>query len=415
MNKNILHIISGRSGGAAKGAVSLHNELVRQKVNSNLLLRDKLTDYQENTLSLSESITEKFIVLLLKKAEYYFSLLHRPAPGSAFSIGIFGSRIMTHPAYKAADIVHLHWINQGMLNISEIRRIDKPIVWTLRDMWPFTGGCHYSLDCNGYMSLCERCPRVLRSFGFDVARFLHTRKMDVFTKKHIHWVAISHWMKEIAKKSSVCRGNRVSVIHNGISLDDFFPLDKRTARKALNLPADIKIVLVGAQNLKDSYKGFSKFIDCLPHVQDDCHFVFFGGSVRDIVDPLNISYSELGFLSKSSNLRQAYSAADVFVFPSVQEAFGKTVIEAMACGTPVVAFDSNGPKDVIDHMKNGYLARPFVSEELAKGINWLIDTDQYPSISQTAIKRVKEMFNISIIAKEYIELYSHIPPAKPEV
>ncbi|MCP4745021.1 MAG: glycosyltransferase [Desulfobacteraceae bacterium] len=408
MKKNILHISTGRNGGAAKSAFLLHNELLNLNLNSNILIADKVDPKDRYAYSIQNSLPKKYLLLMLKKAEFQLSKLHKPAGGSLFSPGLFSTRITCHPAFKSADIIHLHWINQGMMNISQIQKTGKKIIWTLRDMWPLTGGCHYSLNCSRFTSSCYNCPQLQKTIGVDVANILHNRKSKAFSKNNIHWIAVSTWMKQMAKSSRLCKNKKVTVIHNGINCNDFYPVDKQLARKALKLPLNAKIVLIGAQNTYETYKGFSLFHDCLAYVRKDCHFVQFGSFNNSTSKFKNFAYTHLGYLKNISDLRNAYCAADVFVLPSVQEAFGKTVIEAMACGTPVVAFNKNGPRDIIDHMSNGYLSTAFLPKEFAHGINWLLNAKNYASISKNAAKKVKNNFHIHHIAKKYIDYYKNI-------
>jgi len=125
---------------------------------------------------------------------------------------------------------------------------------------------------------------------------------------------------------------------------------------------------------------------------------------------MGVSNTSLGYLDSTEDLRAAYSAADVFVAPSRMDAFGKTLVEAMLCGTPVVCFDAGGPKDIVEHRVTGYLAEPFSPEDLARGIRWVLE--QSPGVQadmcRNAQSQARERFDSRVIAEQYLELYRDI-------
>lgn len=404
----ILHIVAGNlSEGASRGAYWLHRGLLKADVESRMIVQHE--DGNDPTVKqVHDNKFHNLSVLSRIALDRLPVVLYRNREKSIFSTGISGFDIRKLSDYQWADIIHLHWINNGMINVKLLKEIDKPIVWTMRDMWPMTGGCHYAIECKGFESRCGRCPQLKSNCEYDLSRFVLNRKKRYY-KKNLHFVAISNWLKECAKDSYLLNGFDIDVIPNAIDTKEFFPIDKDIAREKLGLPHDRKIVLTGATNIHDKYKGFDQFQNSIQHLNEKYFFLFFGKASSEELNILNIEYKTLGFIENNRLLRFAYSAADVFVAPSIQEAFGKTLIEAMACGTPVVAFDATGPKDIVEHKRTGYLASPFNPEDLAKGIDWVLEDHQRRLyLSQQCTMRVKNCFDIDIVAQHYAELYRGI-------
>jgi len=246
-----------------------------------------------------------------------------------------------------------------------------------------------------------------RSGEHDLSRWILRRKIRYVPRRTII-VGISDWLSQRAKDSAIFANFDVRTIHNNINVDEFFPVDKQVARTLLGLTTGKKIVLVGAQDLKSHLKGFDKFLAAVKMLDPKDYFLaFFGRLDEETIRPLGFEYKNYGFLHDSISLRLLYSAADVFVGPSITEAFGKTIAESMACGTPVVCFDATGPKDIVDHQKNGYLARPFEAEDIANGIRWIMSSD-YPTLCDNARSKVETTFDSRIIAGKYKELYEEL-------
>ena len=369
---NVLHLVAGElGGGAARGAYWLHQALRELGVDSMILTNAKDNLGDSSVISLAESALGKLKFAVQRRMGQLPLKLYPNRRPTAFNTGINGVDFTRHPAYAAADLVHLHWVN-GLVSNAGLRRVKKPVVWTLRDMWPLTGGCHYSLGCDRFTKDCGCCPQLNSTLERDLTRFALIRK-KASVPKHIRVIGISRWMSSQARQSARFRDCEVSTISNNIDTALFTPVDRVRARRALGLEDDRKIVLVGALHVASVYKGFDLFLEALRQLQSEkLHLVTFGNSSAPISESLGIPITNLGFLSDAIALRLAYSAADVFVAPSRVEAFGKTLVEAMSCGTPVVSFNATGPKDIVEHRVNGYLAEPFSAEDLAHGIAWVL-------------------------------------------
>ena len=408
MSLKVLHVVAGDlCGGAARGAYWLHRGLLENGVESKMIIQNN--DGNDPTVkSIVNSKFQKLTVLLRIAIDRLPAEIYRNRERSIFSTGISGFDIRKCSEYQWADIIHLHWINNGMINVKLLKAIDKPIVWTMRDMWPMTGGCHYAMECKSYENGCGHCSKLKSHSKYDLSRYVLNRKKRYYPE-NLHLVAISNWLAECAKNSYLLNGYNIDIIPNAVDTNDFFPINKKIAREILGLPKDKKIVLAGATNINDKYKGFEKYKNSIKYLDKKYLFLFFGIANTEELDGLDIDYKALGFLGDNTSLRVAYSAADVFVAPSIQEAFGKTIIEAMACDTPVVAFNATGPKDIIEHKQTGYLAKSFDSEDLARGLKWVLeDNERWDKLSQQSRKKVENEFSIKIIAKKYVKLYKKI-------
>jgi glycosyltransferase involved in cell wall biosynthesis len=203
----------------------------------------------------------------------------------------------------------------------------------------------------------------------------------------------------------------VSTINNNVDTDLFAPLDRAAARRELGIEEGRNLVLIGAQDVASIYKGFDLFLAALSELRgEDLHILTFGKSGEFIPASLGFPVTNLGFLSNSQSLRIAYSAADVFVASSRAEAFGKTLAEAMSCGTPVVGFDATGPGDIIVHKESGYKATPFDPADLAQGIRWVLTltSDAYQELCRNACQRAQREFDSRVIAEQYAALYKEL-------
>ena len=331
-----------------------------------------------------------------------------------------GRNIIDHELVKQAHIINLHWIAGGFLSInsiSRLARLGKPIVWTLHDMWAFSGGCHDSGDCEKYTDSCGACPQLNSAKDNDITRRTWRRKKRTYKDLDLAMVTPSRWLAECAKKSSLLSGLKVEVIPNGLDTDMFKPVDKLTARDILNLPKDKKIILFGALGgTTNEIKGFKYLKQALRKLEktkavnkDELCLAIFGASHSKDIEKFSFEVIFLGRLYDDFSLALIYSAGDVFVGPSLQEAFGQTYTESMSCSTPCVAFDYGGPKDIIDHKMNGYLAKYEDSKSLAGGIKWILeDESRALKLREAARKKAEEKYSLETQAKRYVSLYKKL-------
>ena len=328
------------------------------------------------------------------------------------------------------DIVHLHWINQRFLDINELKKINKPIVWTLHDSWPFCGVCHYFLSCEKYQEHCGACPLLGSKKEKDYAYEIFDKKLDAYKDLNLHIVTPSRWLGECAKKSALFGRFPVTVIPNCIDTEAFCPLDSKemqtaiesltnaTIRSILEEAVEDKknrkpIILYGAvQAATNMRKGLlnllaaSRYLDSIGY---EARLLVFGADKQEVnMQYEHLSVSFVGFVGNTELLRTLYSIADVMVVPSHTENLSNVIMESLSCGTPVVAFNIGGNGDMIDHKENGYLAKERDSEDLAKGIQWCIANNKDGLLSKNAREKVMNNFSIAIVSEQYKQLYQSL-------
>jgi glycosyltransferase involved in cell wall biosynthesis len=306
---------------------------------------------------------------------------------------------------QQADIVHLHYINDGFFNIKNLIHLRKPVVWTLRDMWPFTGGCHYSLGCIKFADRCGACPQLSSNNPKDITSKVLRRKKK-YISSEIEVVGISNWLCEKARASSVFRDSNITMIPNCIDINQFRPIDKHAARQLFDLPTNKKIVLTGAIHPHANYKGFPEFLAAINSISasEDICVAIFGNLQQDVALKFNHEVRIMGKFSDTASLVALYNAADVFVAPSREEAFGKTLVEAMACSVPVVAFNHAGPADIVTHLETGYLAAPFDSVEMGAGILHVLNGDRNMFMTKCRERAISH-YSMNVVAEQYEDLY----------
>lgn len=410
----ILHInMADTLGGAARGCYWLHKALQDAGVDSHMLVLRKASR-DPSVHVLSPGVRGRIQSTILPRLDSIPSRWVKKDDAGVWSTEIFPNQIVSAIEDIAPDIVNLHWVGAGFLPIAALKKIECPIIWTMRDMWPMTGGCHYTNGCQRFENKCGSCPQLSTNMEWDLSRLIWHLKQKHWRDLDLHLVAISHWLKESVEKSSILGDYPVSMIPNGIFLDCFKPTDKRVARQILGLPQERRLVLFGAlSSTTDTRKGFHHLrgaLELLAKEQNatDLEVVVFGNGEQP-KDNLPLPTHYLGRLHDDIALTLAYSAADVMVVPSIEEAFGKTVIEAMACKTPVVAFDTGGPRDIIEHKKSGYLAGSVSADALAAGIDWTIEAEErIRHLSDAALERAKSTYDIHLVAAQYVMLYKKI-------
>jgi glycosyltransferase involved in cell wall biosynthesis len=412
----VLHLSKGDlDGGAARGSYWLHRGMIQAGVKSQILVKNKISD--DASVFGSEGKLGKYVDKIKGTLEQISLIPYPERNKSIFSPAWTWNNIPSRVKTVNPDIINLHWICGGFLNVESIGKLSQisPLVWTIRDMWPFTGGCHYSYGCMKYHDSCGSCPQLKSSRENDLSRSIWNRKNNSWKNCNITVVAISQWLANCAKKSSLFENCRIEVIHNALDEQKYKPIDKQFARNLLNLPQDKKIILFGAISAtKDERKGFKYLIEALKQIDDKelsdhVELVIFGSSQSGDDLGLRMKTHFLGRLYDDVTLALTYSAGDVMIVPSIEEAFGKTAMESLACGTPVVSFDSTGLKDIVDHQKNGYCAECFNSEDLAQGIRWVLENDErWQKLSENARKTVEEKFTLKHQVEKYLELYQDV-------
>lgn len=335
----------------------------------------------------------------------------------AFSTANAGTDISKEQVIQDADIIHLHWTNSGFLSIKDLKKLfalNKPIVWTLHDMWAFTGGCHYAGECDHFIKECGNCYFLRDPDERDISHNGWLRKMDMYTAaKTIRFVTCSNWLSGVAKTSSLLKHAPIQAIPNPIDTELFSPKDKALTRSKWGVDPSAKIILFGAANINDRRKGITYLVEALHELKASypqhtpVEMVIFGKNNHFDVTTLPFPVYQLNMITSPIDMAEIYSMADVYITPSVEDNLPNTIMEAMACGTPCVAFNTGGIPDLIDHQQNGYLAEFRSAVDLAAGLNELLNlpTNEF---ALAAREKVLREFNNEKVAGQYTSLYQSI-------
>ncbi|NJO77642.1 MAG: glycosyltransferase [Cyanobacteria bacterium RM1_2_2] len=401
--------------GSTRAAYRLHCCLKQAGIQSQMLVQSKHRDDKTviglpaktgvgKIVSGSRSILDRLPLKLYSQRE-----------STSFSPQWLPDRIGAKVAQLNPDLISLQWVNLGYLQIETLAKFKKPIVWTLRDMWAFTGGCHYNGECDRYTKSCGACPQLHSQRDADLSRWIWQRKAKAWKEVDLTIVALSSWLGDCAAASSLFGDRRVEVIPNGIDTDTYRPIDRQTARALLNLPPDKRLILFGAVNAaSDKRKGFHLLQPALQSLRqmlssNDVELVIFGASKPENPPDLGFTTRYLGTWNDDLSLALLYSAADVFVAPSVQENLANTVLEALACGLPCVAFKIGGMPDLIEHQYNGYLAKPYHVEDLTQGMLWILENaERHQKLSNAARQKIEAEFTMKATGTKYLSLFTEL-------
>ncbi|NEP18056.1 MAG: glycosyltransferase [Leptolyngbya sp. SIO4C1] len=405
---------SDTKGGAARAAYRLHQGLQRINGASQMLVQTKRSD-DSAVLGTGAASGIGQAKTGLRLTLDQLPLKRYPGyNGSTFSPQWLPDRVAAQVARLNPDVINLHWINAGFLQIETIARLKKPLVWTLHDMWAFTGGCHYTQSCDRYEKMCGACPQLGSSRTQDLSRRIWQRKAKTLQGLDLTIVTPSQWLKACAESSTLLKDKRIDCIPNGLDPALYRPFDKQAARAALRLPADQQLILFGSlKATSDRRKGFHLLQTALQQLSQSLRhrveLVVFGASEPEQPPEFGFKTHYLGSFSDDLSLMLIYSAADAFILPSVQENLANTVMEALACAVPCVAFEIGGMPDMIEHQSNGYLAKPYEADDLANGIAWVLeDSGRHQALSERARAKVISEFTLENQASRYHSLFEAI-------
>ncbi|MEG1546261.1 MAG: glycosyltransferase family 4 protein [Bacteroidaceae bacterium] len=408
---------SERIGGAAVATSRLMEALKNNGIKAKMLVRDKQTD-QISVVELRR--TRKHIWnfiwerLVIWKANHF-------KKNNLFSVDIAntGTDITALPEFQQADVIHLHWINQGMLSLKNIKKIvasGKPIVWTMHDMWPCTGICHHAGQCENYKKGCHNCPFIYGGGSKkDLSYRIFKKKNKIYEQANINFVTCSQWLEGLAKSSALFKRQSVTNIPNTINVNLFKPRDKVEARDKCRFPQDKKLLLFGSVKITDKRKGIDYLVEACqilvekyPEMKEKIAVVAFGNQSKQLESILPFTVYAQDFVSDEKKLVDIYNAVDLYVTPSLEENLPNTIMEAMACGIPCIGFNVGGIPEMIDHLHNGYVAQYKSAEDFANGIRWALTESEYHNLSEAAYRKVVANYSESIIAKRYIDMYNKI-------
>lgn len=397
---NILLLTTYPHGGAGVACRRLQAALQKQQLNAQLLTQSDLGGR-------FNFIAERLSFLPWERDK---------SVRFSFSLANFGHDISLHPLVQQADVIHLHWWNQGFLslkNLETLGRLNKKIVWTLHDMWAFTGGCHYDWGCGRYTASCGQCPYLRFQFDKDLSHRVWARKKRLFPPD-IQIVTCSRWLADKARSSSLLKNYAITDIPNPIDTDKFQPAtqaDKAAFRAKLGLLPHTRLILFAAMNIKNPFKGFVHFkeaihfLGALPDLQDVA-VVVVGKSQLEDFEGLPFPVKQLGLIQDPAEMARIYAACDVFVIPSLEENLPNTIMESLSSGTPVVGFEVGGIPEMIEDSLSGKVTPVKNSRQMAADIAWVLADDaRREALAQNARAKVMRTYTEAVVAERYLAVY----------
>lgn len=399
--------------GAGRAAYRIHRALLESGFDSKMIVSDKRTNDASVGLAYPG-----FIGGVAARACAYLDVkygrLLAKETASLFSPARFGYfRPSRDSRVRNADVVCLYWVNGGFVRPEDLSALYQPLVWRLSDIWPFSGGCHYSGSCERFVEECGCCPQLANRGAEDYSRRLWKRKALTWKDLDLTIVAPSQWIADLAARSSLFRNRRIEIIATGVDTTVFHPIDRMAVRAALGLPTWRRIIACGAPAVAtDPRKGWTEFAAALQLAVQrghghDWHIAIFGS---DAVRALPVPMTKFGRIDDDRKLAQLYAAADVVVVPSKEDNLPQVALEALSCGTPVLAYRVGGLSDAIVHKVNGWLAPAGDVAGLIEGLIWLLSAGEAPR--QAARRCVEERFSQTIQIGRYISLLFEVASAR---
>lgn len=400
-------------GGAARAAYRLHRALSSAGVTSRMFVQEQSSS--EPDVDGPRSPWKKLSAQLRAKVDQLPSQLLGVRRGDLSLNWLRSGLVQRLEAFKP-DVVHLHWVNDGFVSLSELSALSalgRAVVLTAHDMWSFTGGCHYDGECGRYAGAgCLGCPLQPNSRFVDLPVARYRTKTRVYHGSRVTFVCPSRWLAGVARSSAVSVGRPVHTIANGLDLDVFKPVDRQFARGLFNLPDDRIVLLFGAMNAQsDPRKGYIHLDEALrllagSQVAASLMLVVFGSAQRRRIERHGLPVIEVGRLHDDESLTALYSAADLFVAPSLQDNLPNTVVEATACGLPTVAFDIGGMPDIVEHGTTGWLVPPGDAGALAERLEFAAEDAVWRRRAAIAARELAlQRFSATAFARAHLGIY----------
>lgn len=409
----ILHLSThDAERGAARGAFRLHGALLERGVSSRILVQQKM-NAAPNVSSAYPFKGPHYTRYRLLRDQFRTFRYGAPWRRPMFSTGLGRPHSYVARESSKVDLVHLHWVCKGFIPIGTLSKLKAPILWTLRDMWPFTGGCHYDSGCNRYQTACGACPVLASSNELDLSREIFVKKVKEWRDLNIVWVGISNWIAKKARQSPIINGRKVHVIPNAIDTA-LFQIKKEAKINRLSAFEERKVVGFASYGAtKNARKGFGLLVDALRILKarkPDLTFELWVAGAED-AELRGIDFPARGFgtIKANDKLVDFYSGLHVFVSASTQEALGNSAIEATSCSVPCVTFANTGTADVVEHARSGWLCDEYNPEALSHGIEIVLaEKSAWERMSLQARHYATSMFSTSIVADSYLRLYEEV-------
>ncbi|MEN8263813.1 MAG: glycosyltransferase family 4 protein [Nitrospirota bacterium] len=411
------------NGGAAIAAFRLHKGLNQIGAECRMLVKEKASK-ADTVLCISPENTnntsDKAFFLNEVIQAHYINAHRTDISNTLFSLPYPGYDLSQLSVVQDADIINLHWVAyyQSPLTLQKLFALGKPVVWTLHDQWAFTGGCHYSAGCNKYQEDCTACPQ-LANDAFELPSSVLKDKMELFKDADLTIVSPSRWLADCAGKSRLFRDIRIEVIPNPLDTDVFSPMNKSEAKANLNISAESITILFGAENNNETRKGFKHLAEAIKRClssdtiqelinKNNLNILCFGYPSAELKE-IGMPTVSLGYLNNTSQIRNAYAAADIFVLPSLEDNLPNTLTESSSCGVPAVAFDVGGIPDVLTHGETGLLVEAGNTRQMAEAIKSLIiNHSQRTSMGEPARKLILEKCSVKARSNDYYSLFREL-------
>lgn len=412
---NVLFVnTSDAAGGAAIAARRLQHALIQQKLGIKMLVREKTTD-DDNIVALNSRTA--WLKFVLERGEIWLRNRSRKRLWQ-LDTGRWGLDITQTPEYEAADLIHLHWINQTMLSLSVLEKIlssQKPVVWTLHDMWPLTGVCHHAERCDKWQTHCQSCPQLAHPHAHDMSYGTFERKLKTYAGKNLTFVACSHWLRDLALKARLTQGHCIESIPNPIDTSFFTPGNKREARRLLGLPQDKKLLLFVAFKANDKNKGIDYLIESthiiardFPEIAAQMAVVPTGHNGDELQTAFGCQCLPQGYVHEPERMLLLYRAADLLVMPTLMDNLPNVIAEAQSAGLPCVGFHIGGLPQMIRDGHNGYLTRYKDADDFAQTVLHTLTSDLYRQMCINACATAVEMYSEQSVSQRYIQLYRRV-------
>ncbi|MCG8571196.1 MAG: glycosyltransferase, partial [Spirochaetes bacterium] len=408
-------------GGAAIAAYRLHKGFEELNHHSVMISRKKITNHTGiEPIRLQKSVANFELEMINDIQNKWINLNRTDLTNSLFSLNYPGFDISELKTIRESDIINMHWVSyfQSPDSICKLLDTGKPLVWTLHDQWPFTGGCHYTSGCKGFEDNCINCPQ-LKNNQYQIAYHTLNRKIELFKNRNITIVTPSKWLANEARKSALFKDKRIEVIPNSLNTNVFVPMDKKEAKRTIGLGNKTITLLFGAQTTKEKRKGVHILVNAIEICKKNSFFqnlvsekkvrILCFGHAGDELNQLDIPVSSLGFQGDEKRLSELYSAADIFILPSLEDNLPNTMLESMASGTPVIAFATGGMPDLIVNGQTGFLVEPFSAAALAQFIlELMINHNLRNQMNNNCRKLILEKFQLKNQAENYIQLFKEL-------
>ena len=385
---------SERTGGAAIAADRLRKALLRAGVDVDLCVRTRRWGY----------LFERLRILWANGLSTH----------NLWQIDIAnaGEDITTTEAFRQADVIHIHWINQGFLSLKTLERVlcsGKRIIWTLHDEWPFAGICHYAGNCPHFQVQCHNCPLLRHPGKQDLSYRVFMEKRSIYRRAtHLTFVGCSKWITNQARLSNLTQFLEVVNIANPIDRRIFHPMPQAEARRRAGLGDEKRrLIFFGCQRVADERKGMKYLMEALQRLQTNDVALVVAGDSSGLAwaggPDGRLPVLPVGYVSDEAQMAALYASADVFVTPSLEDNLPNTIAEAMSCGTPCVGFRTGGVPEMIGHKRGGYVAQLRDVEDLSRGIHFVLS---HPELRTMAAERARECYDEDRIVQAYLKLYN---------